>query len=1068
MSFNNPQNPLDYMLQMLQGGVQSVTGGIQQRVGIEEQTALESGKLAQEDIRNQLNSLDAALQHIPFDDPRRGQIQQARSALAQGIGLGPKEAGKFLSGLTVPGADGKKVPYGQTMTDAFRIAQETREQREDEVRESEQEHELNLMDRQGEIDGLLQDAQFTFQGDQNSRERALKRVLQATEQAFQRGERDLDRVLQRELQAAGFDHEDGMQGREIEARKILQEMGFDFEGAQREADRTLTREENALDRDQQLIIQERQHNQEYRVFSERLTFEGDQADKDRTFQEALQSAQHRHERGEGSLNRILQKELQRRGFEFEGTERELDRELERFLKSEDITHEATQAELERDFQRDLFELNWEYTKSESGLDRDLQRSLLEATQSFERGENSLDRALQERLQMNGFVFQGDENERDRNLELLLQENSHIFEGNENALMRGLQVTLQKNGFEHATSEREGAETFEWAIQQSIQEHQSSEKSLDRALAENMQQAGFFHDMDLHEAEAAVRTWLQENELAWRATENGLSRQHEREMFDDEANLRRYLQAEELTHNKSMAEAQRDWEESMVEVRLAHESGERELDRVLERELTERGFEVTQDEAAKERFFKRALQVMGYEREDGMVDRSLAATEFNMLMEEPEDSPNWYRSVLDAGVRAGYSNETADTLARGMQQKLRDGVNPKLTKEQLDQVKFEFEQELEGIKSQYPQCASADFDNRAGTSCDKYREAIADWNTRRSQFNSTFTGTPIGATVVEDLGRREANRLTQEFEQTFPQTQNISEEAYLAEREAYIQARELNLPYKFGDGIEAEGIGFYGTPSGGLIGSFPNDAMVAQVQSDPDFEELGDWSSLNFFDKTLAFGRRDVKDLAKKYNISVDAVLRIWNGRIPPPEEIPREPSGEGGAPPFEEAPEGAVLGPGEPGVIDEMFANAGARVTTRPSAVYGSDVGGDLEGKEHKGYDIVFGNSMDPRNDGRYFPNFFNRAVEIVSKGVSASMGNYIVVRPEGSSYSLSLGHLNTIDDVEQGRVVQPGEMLARQGSTGISTGPHIDLQIIGVPYDRQRVDSILQGLLAPDRRAQR
>lgn len=520
---------------------------------------------------------------------------------------------------------------------------------------------------------------------------------------------------------------------------------------------------------------------------------------------------------------------------------------------------------------------------------------------------------------------------------------------------------------------------------------------------------------------------------------------------------------------------------MQDERLQHAETMEDKRQTFEMMITERGWEWSASEAEKQRWWDHFVRQAGWEREDGLERKSLAATEFKMLLDEPQNTVGWINRVVGAATKAGYNAETAEILAQGRLDAL-NGLQPELTEQQWEMVKFEFEQELEGIKTKYPGCASASFENRMGEGCEAYAEEISDWNLRRQEFNRTYTGQPISAVNINQMTAREMDAISNEFEAAFPQAARISEEAFLAEVEAYAQAREMNLPYTFGDGIAAEGIGFHGTPRSGFLGDNPNAAMVEQVLADPDFQRLPEWDSLNFLEKQFGY-REQLNEIRQKHGLSMVGMRRIWSGRAEAPEEIPtgetvhpgmppgvggagQAPTGPGasgsgqvgpgstggsmtrdggGAPPFGPAPDGA-----DSPFARHLSSNYGARVTTTPGQVYGSDVP-ELEGRAHKGYDIAF-----PGGDGAAFPNFFNVPVEIVSWNVSSTLGNVVVVQPQGSQHRVSLGHLASFDGLEAGKVVQPGETLAFQGNTGISTGPHVDMQIMGMPYDQQGIDSVL------------
>jgi murein DD-endopeptidase MepM/ murein hydrolase activator NlpD len=63
----------------------------------------------------------------------------------------------------------------------------------------------------------------------------------------------------------------------------------------------------------------------------------------------------------------------------------------------------------------------------------------------------------------------------------------------------------------------------------------------------------------------------------------------------------------------------------------------------------------------------------------------------------------------------------------------------------------------------------------------------------------------------------------------------------------------------------------------------------------------------------------------------------------------------------------------------------------------------------------------------------------VVEAGYSLGLGNYVVL--EGGGYWTSYGHLSAIL-VSEGQQVQAGQVIGLVGSTGLSTGPHLDFRV--------------------------
>jgi murein DD-endopeptidase MepM/ murein hydrolase activator NlpD len=54
--------------------------------------------------------------------------------------------------------------------------------------------------------------------------------------------------------------------------------------------------------------------------------------------------------------------------------------------------------------------------------------------------------------------------------------------------------------------------------------------------------------------------------------------------------------------------------------------------------------------------------------------------------------------------------------------------------------------------------------------------------------------------------------------------------------------------------------------------------------------------------------------------------------------------------------------------------------------------------------------------------------------------GNYVMIAHPDGFFTL-YGHLNTVA-VKEGQVVHQGEIIGQEGSTGMSTGPHVHFEI--------------------------
>lgn len=67
------------------------------------------------------------------------------------------------------------------------------------------------------------------------------------------------------------------------------------------------------------------------------------------------------------------------------------------------------------------------------------------------------------------------------------------------------------------------------------------------------------------------------------------------------------------------------------------------------------------------------------------------------------------------------------------------------------------------------------------------------------------------------------------------------------------------------------------------------------------------------------------------------------------------------------------------------------------------------------------------------------RAGTVTEKGTDEAFGNYVVV--QGGGFETLYGHLSAIS-VRRGELVGAGREIGRVGSTGLSTGPHLDFRV--------------------------
>jgi murein DD-endopeptidase MepM/ murein hydrolase activator NlpD len=80
---------------------------------------------------------------------------------------------------------------------------------------------------------------------------------------------------------------------------------------------------------------------------------------------------------------------------------------------------------------------------------------------------------------------------------------------------------------------------------------------------------------------------------------------------------------------------------------------------------------------------------------------------------------------------------------------------------------------------------------------------------------------------------------------------------------------------------------------------------------------------------------------------------------------------------------------------------------------------------------------------------------KVVKRGWNGGFGHYILIRHNGM-YSTSYGHLSGYArGLKAGTRVEQGQVIGYVGSTGLSTGPHLDFRFYkdGKPVDPLKVD---------------
>ncbi|PKM82191.1 MAG: peptidase M23 [Firmicutes bacterium HGW-Firmicutes-14] len=104
-----------------------------------------------------------------------------------------------------------------------------------------------------------------------------------------------------------------------------------------------------------------------------------------------------------------------------------------------------------------------------------------------------------------------------------------------------------------------------------------------------------------------------------------------------------------------------------------------------------------------------------------------------------------------------------------------------------------------------------------------------------------------------------------------------------------------------------------------------------------------------------------------------------------------------------------------------------------------SSVFGVREGRMHEGIDIAAEHGS---------PIKAVAAGTVVFAGERGSYGNAVIIN-HGAGFRSLYGHASRLE-VEQGQQVKEGQVIARVGSTGRSTGPHLHLELLfkGIPLN--------------------
>lgn len=171
---------------------------------------------------------------------------------------------------------------------------------------------------------------------------------------------------------------------------------------------------------------------------------------------------------------------------------------------------------------------------------------------------------------------------------------------------------------------------------------------------------------------------------------------------------------------------------------------------------------------------------------------------------------------------------------------------------------------------------------------------------------------------------------------------------------------------------------------------------------------------------------------------------------PVPSSAPREqgiPKAKPGRPPSERRQEPPVHDLGA--ALELMNATA---VTTQPGERYGESLRGTsaewLIGQHHRGVDLRIGEAGKPDPITSPWAN-----AKIIGADYSETLGNWMALEtPTGDRYSL--GHLD--DDRGEkmvGKTLKRGEVVGMEGTTGSSTGYHLDLRLLEEGDEQRRLN---------------
>ena len=171
---------------------------------------------------------------------------------------------------------------------------------------------------------------------------------------------------------------------------------------------------------------------------------------------------------------------------------------------------------------------------------------------------------------------------------------------------------------------------------------------------------------------------------------------------------------------------------------------------------------------------------------------------------------------------------------------------------------------------------------------------------------------------------------------------------------------------------------------------------------------------------------------------------VISSAAPPEQVVPRV---NPGRPPSEKPQEPAVQDLGA--ALQLMNATA---VTTQPGERYGESLRGTpaewLIGQQHRGVDLRIGAAGKPDPITSPWAN-----AKVIGADHSETLGNWMALEtPTGDRYSL--GHLD--DDRGEkmiGKTLKRGEVIGMEGTTGSSTGHHLDLRLFDETEEQRRTN---------------